>query len=304
MAFTREGRGGARQVAVRGLVATAFTHRDTRAGDPDLHTHLAVANKVQTTDGRWLALDGRVVYQAITAASERYNTRLEAELVDRLGVSFHDTPRPSRPSHGLSGNGVGTGPGKRPVREIVGINPVLIRWWSRRRRMIEARQADLAAQFQARHGRPPTPVEAYSLGRQAWRETRDAKHAPVSETEQRAAWRTEAAEVLGDVAEVDAMVDRGLASTAYGRRPSADWYREAAAATIAAVSGDRATWKRWHLRAEAERQARTFGVALDELDEAVNRVVEGAVALSVRLGSPRPGHRAGRSSPGRRSERL
>jgi site-specific recombinase XerD len=27
---------------VRGLVAAAFTHRDSRAGDPDLHTHVAV----------------------------------------------------------------------------------------------------------------------------------------------------------------------------------------------------------------------------------------------------------------------
>ena len=46
--FTREGRNGARQVETRGLIATAFTHRDSRAGDPDLHTHVAVANKVQT----------------------------------------------------------------------------------------------------------------------------------------------------------------------------------------------------------------------------------------------------------------
>lgn len=45
--FTREGADGARQVNVRGLVATAFTHRDSRAGDPDLHTHVAVANKNQ-----------------------------------------------------------------------------------------------------------------------------------------------------------------------------------------------------------------------------------------------------------------
>src|SRR3954453_18997694 len=46
--FTREGTNGVRQVDVRGLVATAFSHRDSRAGDPDLHTHVAVANKVQT----------------------------------------------------------------------------------------------------------------------------------------------------------------------------------------------------------------------------------------------------------------
>jgi hypothetical protein len=58
--FTRTGAQGIRQVNVRGLVAAAFTHRDSRAGDPDLHTHVAVANKVQTLDGRWLSIDGRV----------------------------------------------------------------------------------------------------------------------------------------------------------------------------------------------------------------------------------------------------
>ena len=62
--FTRTGRQGIRQVNVRGLVAAAFTHRDSRAGDPDLHTHVAVANKVQTLDGRWLSIDGRVLFKA------------------------------------------------------------------------------------------------------------------------------------------------------------------------------------------------------------------------------------------------
>ena len=35
--FTRVGAQGVRQVDVTGMVATAFTHRDSRAGDPDLH---------------------------------------------------------------------------------------------------------------------------------------------------------------------------------------------------------------------------------------------------------------------------
>jgi hypothetical protein len=68
--FTRQGRNGVRQVNVTGLVAAAFTHRDSRAGDPDLHTHVAVANKVQTLDGRWLSIDGRVIFKATVAASE------------------------------------------------------------------------------------------------------------------------------------------------------------------------------------------------------------------------------------------
>jgi DNA primase catalytic core len=274
VAFTREGRGGVRQVRVRGLVATEFTHRDTRAGDPDLHTHLAVSNKVQTIDGRWLALDGRVLYQATVAASERYNTRLEAELAARLGVSFRER--------------VGRQHDRRPVREVVGVSDALTQRWSRRRQMIESRRTALADEFQTRHGRPPTPVEAYALGDKAWRETRAAKHAPTSEAEQRAAWRAEAIQVLGGAAEVDAMVR----ATLHDRVPRPDttsrWYTEAAAATLEAVAADRATWKIWHLRAEAERQARARGIALSELDDAIESVVAAAVALSIRLGSPDP----------------
>jgi TrwC relaxase len=104
--FTRQGRNGIRQVNIRGLVAAAFTHRDSRAGDPDLHTHVAVANKVQTLDGRWLSIDGQVLFKATVAASETYNTALEHHLRDRLGVRFADRPD--------------NDPGKRPVREIVG----------------------------------------------------------------------------------------------------------------------------------------------------------------------------------------
>jgi TrwC relaxase len=69
--FTRTGPQGIRQVNVQGLVATAFTHRDSRAGDPDLHTH--IANKVQTLDGRWLSIDGRVLFKANVAASETWS---------------------------------------------------------------------------------------------------------------------------------------------------------------------------------------------------------------------------------------
>ena len=94
--FTRTGPQGIRQVNVRGLVAAAFTHRDSRAGDPDLHTHVAVANKVQTLDGRWLSIDGRVLFKAKVAASETYNTALEQRLRDRWGCGSPIGPTPIR----------------------------------------------------------------------------------------------------------------------------------------------------------------------------------------------------------------
>jgi hypothetical protein len=50
VAATRTGttaQGGAvAQVDVTGLIATAFDHFDSRAGDPHLHTHVVISNKV------------------------------------------------------------------------------------------------------------------------------------------------------------------------------------------------------------------------------------------------------------------
>jgi conjugative relaxase-like TrwC/TraI family protein len=102
--FTRTGPQGIRQVNVRGLVGTSFTHRDSRASDPDLHIHVAVANKVQTLDGRWLSIEGRVLFKANVAASETYNTALEQHLRDSLGVrcGSPNGPAPTRRS-GRSG---------------------------------------------------------------------------------------------------------------------------------------------------------------------------------------------------------
>ena len=198
--FTRTGPQGIRQVNVRGLVAAAFTHRDSRAGDPDPHTHVAVANKVQTLDGRWLSIDGRVLFKANVAASETYNTALEQHLRETLGVRFAERP--------------GTDPAKRPIREIVGVDPRLNQRWSTRRAHINIRRGELAIQFQHDHGRPPTPVEALHLAQQATLETRDAKHEPRSLAEQRATWLNEAAAVLGSREAVASMVQTALTPTA------------------------------------------------------------------------------------------
>lgn len=91
-AFTRTGARGIAQVDTTGMIGTAFTHRDSRAGDPDLHTHVAISNKVAYIDAngiqRWLALDGQPLHRMMVSASELYNTRLEAHLEERLGLRF------------------------------------------------------------------------------------------------------------------------------------------------------------------------------------------------------------------------
>jgi AAA domain/TrwC relaxase len=258
--FTRQGRNGIRQVNVHGLVAAAFTHRDSRAGDPDLHTHVAVANKVQTLDGRWLSIDGRVLFKATVAASETYNTALEHHLRYRLGVRFADR--------------TDTDPGKRPVREIVGVDPALNQRWSTRRVLIKDRQSVLAARFQRDHGRPPTPVEALQLAQQATLETRDAKHEPRTLTKQRATWHTQAAEALGGPDAVQAMISKTLNPISItSPEVNAEWVAVTAGRVLAAVEERRSTWQSWHVRAEAQRHVRAADIATDKVEQLVELLV-------------------------------
>jgi conjugative relaxase-like TrwC/TraI family protein len=258
--FTRTGGQGIRQVNVCGLVAAAFTHRDSRAGDPDLHTHVAVANKVQTLDGRWLSIDGRVLFKAKVAASETYNTSLEQHLRDVLGVRFAARP--------------GADPSKRPIREIVGVDTRLNQQWSTRRAHINLRRGELAIQFQAEHGRPPAPVEALHLAQQATLETRDAKHEPRSLAEQRATWMNEASAVLGGRSAVASMVTTALTPAAEPpRMADAHWVEQTADRVLAAMEETRSTWQMWHVRAEAQRHVRTADVPAEHANTLVDLLV-------------------------------
>ena len=268
--FTREGTGGVRQVNVTGLVAAAFTHRDSRAGDPDLHTHVAVANKVQTLAGRWLSIDGRILHTAKVAASETYNTALEHHLTRFLGVRFAERPGGDR--------------SKRPVREIVGVNSRLNQRWSARRQVIDVRKAELAAEFAQDHGRPPGRVEMLQLAQQATLETRERKHEPRSLAEQRAVWRTEAVEILGGDHAVAVMLQQALNPPITADPVVTDALRvETADRVVAALEEHRATWQYWHLWAETQRQLRGCAINPADTADVAAAVVEEAINRSIRL---------------------
>ena len=242
--------------------------------DPDLHTHVAVANKVQTLDGRWLSIDGRVLFKANVAASETYNTALEQHLRDTLGVRFAERP--------------GTDPAKRPIREIVGVDPRLNQRWSTRRAHIEARRGELAIQFQNDHGRPPTPVEALHLAQQATLETRDAKHEPRSLAEQRTTWLGEAAAVLGGAEAVASMVQTALAPPAETATiADSHWVAQTADHILTVMEASRSTWQMWHVRAEAQRQVRTIDMPAEHATALVDLLVDEVLdRRSVALAAP------------------
>ncbi len=90
VAMTRIGaegpRGAVAQVEVRGVIGAAYDHYDSRSSDPQLHTHVVIANRVQGVhDAKWRTLDSRALHGAVTGLSEHYN----ALLSDHLGVPGH-----------------------------------------------------------------------------------------------------------------------------------------------------------------------------------------------------------------------
>lgn len=289
--YTRRGDCGVRTVNTQGLLAAVFEHRDSRSGDPDLHTHVAIANRVQDVNeasDRWFTIDGSTLYRATVAASERYNTRLEELLTMRLGVTF---------------SGVERDDGLRQVREIDGVSPELMDQWSSRRSAIEARRAELAAEFYRRHGRVPTPNESVKLAQQATIETRMSKHEPRSEAEQRDVWRAEAGAVLGESEAVERMVWSALAPSTTGveRTTPID---SAADQVISVMEKSRSRWSETHLIAEAERLARGKVARGEDVDSWVRAVVAectnpdrvSSVEKAIPLNEPRELRRADGSS--------
>jgi conjugative relaxase-like TrwC/TraI family protein len=84
----RRGHGGVQHVSGQGLLSVGFDHRTSREGDPLLHTHLVIANRVQGPDGRWTAVDGRDLYRHRLAADAIYRATYQRELVRTLGVEW------------------------------------------------------------------------------------------------------------------------------------------------------------------------------------------------------------------------
>jgi conjugative relaxase-like TrwC/TraI family protein len=161
----RRGHGGVQHVSGQGLLAVGFDHRTSREGDPLLHTHLVIANRVQGPDGRWTALDGRDLYRHRLAADAIYRATYQRELVRALGVEWTAADR-----HGN--------------RELQGVPEDLVRSFSKRAGQIDAELDRLGAD-----GGERTP----RLVKWAVHATRKPKEQEAPDTLY-GRWRTEAAE--------------------------------------------------------------------------------------------------------------
>lgn len=79
-----------------GIIATTFNHSTSRAGDPQLHTHVIIANMVRAADGTWRSLETREMFALQRAADMAYKAEVAAYLerdgyeldIDRKGGNF------------------------------------------------------------------------------------------------------------------------------------------------------------------------------------------------------------------------
>lgn len=79
------------EVETDGVIAAAFDHRTSRAGDPLLHTHVVVANMtlIDTKAGpTWRAIAARGLFEHAKSAGHLYQAHLRHVMSQRLGVEW------------------------------------------------------------------------------------------------------------------------------------------------------------------------------------------------------------------------
>ncbi|MEU1970780.1 MobF family relaxase [Microbacterium sp. NPDC019599] len=279
VAFTRTGAtagdGAVAQVAVNGLIATAFDHFDSRAGDPHLHTHVVVSNKVQTAlDGKWRSLDGRPLHAAVVALSELHESIFSDELTRTLGVGWEARDR---------------GRDRNTMWAIAGVPHELIAEFSTRAHAIDDETDRLIADYVTAHGHRPAPATIMKLRAQATLSTRPEKQLH-SLAELTAGWRERATRVLESDATTWAHATVATSKTPTLMRAAdvpPELFETLGNSVMVAVAEKRTTWRRWTLIAEAARQTMPmrFATASDR-EAVVERVADAAENASLRLSPP------------------
>ncbi|KUR63440.1 hypothetical protein JM67_16960 [[Arthrobacter] sp. ATCC 21022] len=270
---TRAGRNGIAHLGTRGVIAAGFDHWESRAGDPQLHTHVVIANRVQRiTDGAWTTLDSRSLYKAVVAASEHYNGLLFDALKQNLGTDT-DIRAPAQNTH-------------NPSQQLTGIDDALIREFSNRSRLIDVETDRLVSAWIAEHGIRPSATTTIKLRQQATLSTRTPKDTTPTPLRQLSAIWSDRSRTKGFDPE------RVVASTIRrsNNRPfrigdlAPDWIAAVGHVSRQRVAAKRSTWNRWNLIAEAERVCAEIRCASpDDRNAMIDAVATAAELQSVPL---------------------
>lgn len=210
-----------------GIVAALFRQHTSRALDPQIHTHVVIPNRVKSPDGRWLALDARLIKRDQRTLSALYHAALRAELTQRLGVRWRT------PDNGIA--------------EMADIPDAVLTEYSTRTNDIRDRVDAKLDRFVATMDRDPTPRERWRLEREAVLDTRPGKEPNVDAAALHAEWREQARQLGATPEEI---VDDAVGQA----RPRATIDRDDTLAlvdqAVAAISERQSTWRTTELQRE------------------------------------------------------
>lgn len=265
----------------RGLIAAQFVHYDTRSGDPDLHTHCLVSNKVQGPDGKWRSVDSRSLMKSAVAASTHYNALMMQRLGDELDLAFTNYE---------------TDPAKQPVWEVAGIDPKMIAHFSKRRAGARPRYEQLREAYQQAHGRTPGLRASRKLWQQAVLDTRPSKDSAQSLRSLRQTWQAEARQFFGNSATDAVEKNVSHATDTRAIAPAVDsekWRKfvtEQAESSIALAVSRRSEFRRHHLHTAVEQELSAWFFPSQRARAlATAHVMDRALASAVRL-TPQPSY--------------
>ncbi len=272
-AYTRRGPQGVRQINVEhGLVATQFRHYDSRAGDPQLHDHVVIANKVMGTDGKWSSLDGRTLYKMGVAASETYNAKVIEKVCASLGVSTVAR----------------TAGGGEPIYEVAGIDLDAIHRASSRRTNIAGAINRLESEFTDKHGYAPSDKQKIALAQQATLETRPEKKSARRLSELVEEWEKDYSIGLDGgmgmpvgpalLEHVRSAAISATTGTSAGPNVADVDAHEHARDIVHELSAKRASWGRNHVIAQTRRHLKDAFPGQTITDETVEKVTRSVIA--------------------------
>jgi len=257
---TRVGRNGVRRMDTSGFVIAQFRHRTARStqpgervGDPQLHSHCAILNRVRGVDGRWRTLDGEAIYRHAHAAGALYAATLERELSQQLAISW------------------ATPDSRVPMREIMFVPEEVIARFSSRRGQVLGHFERLLAEWTQVHGRSPTRAERAGMLDQAAVRSRSAKR-KGNETDLHDHWRAQLTD--GEQAVIDTVTGCQLATDG-GRMPAGS--PQLAEAVVTSLHEQRAWWTRTHVFSEVARLVEHPTVETIEVE--VERIISDCLVL-------------------------
>jgi len=238
---SRSGTDGVLQEELEGVVAAAFTHYDSRSGDPQLHDHVVVWNRARSrSDGAWRTLDSRGLYKQVVTLSEVYDGVLEDLLSGQLGVGWQRME---------------TRGGQLKV-EIDGVGEQLLIEFSQRRHDMDAVEDKLVKAFVEEHGHSPSPVQKRRIAQQANLLTRHQKW-PRSLAQMSAEWRDRARPMIGEAeAWVESLKHRNDLPALRSANLTDEMLTDLAGVARDRTSERRSTFTQANLLAEVHRQLR------------------------------------------------